>query len=151
MRSVSKISSSTFYIRRHPGHRCVYFMRIILFYILVWCFIYFCRFASTRFWLVHVTEKSLYWIFRFWKICDPVILQSTSEARIWFSTVTSNTFIFRVVWIKGWTKFLIYLSFYLLLKIFQLGAILHNDWILSEKICSLCSSYRIIQILVINF
>ena len=36
----------------------------------------------------------------FRKICDEMILRSTSEARIWFLTVTLITLIIRVAWIN---------------------------------------------------
>ena len=40
--------------------------------------------------------------FCFQKICDKMILLSTSEYCIWFPNVTVSTLIIRVAWIEGW-------------------------------------------------
>ena len=92
--AVSKIVSRTFYTGRNMCHRRVYLMWLVCFCTLVRLFIYSFWFVRLRFRIFCVPLNFHLMNFRFWKICDPVILQSTSEASIWFSTVTSNTFIF---------------------------------------------------------
>ena len=112
----SKISSRTFYVGRNTCHRRVYFLWLILFDILVRLLLYFLWCARTSFCVFRVPDNSLLWIFQSRKICDPVILRSTSEARICISIVTFSTFIFEIARIQRWTVFIIALYFYLLFE-----------------------------------
>ena len=92
-----------------------------------------------------------FWIFRFWTICDPVILLPTPESHIWISIVTFSKFIFGVTRIEIWTEFLISLYFSLLLKtIFSWVWYSTMTAIWVRKIFSFYSSYWIILIQVIN-
>ena len=137
----------------HSWHRRIYFMRLIVFCIIFQFFIYFCWYICTSFWLVYVPVNSLFWIFWLWTFCDPVILWSTSEARIWLSIVTFSTFILKVawiVWIEKWIKFLIDLPISMV-RFFPSWLLLSKmtaHWVI--KVCSIYSSYWIIQIRVIS-
>ena len=96
---ISKISSRTFYIGRYTCYILVYFMCLVSFCTSFQFFIYFFRSVCISFCLFHIRVKSLFWVFRFRKIWNPVIFQSTSETHIWISIVTFGMFMFRFVWI----------------------------------------------------
>ena len=125
--------------------RYIYFLRLIFLYYCPMPYLLF-LFLRTSFWVVHVPANSIFWTFIFRTICNPVILEPTPKMRICIYIVTFSTFIFWIPWIKRWTEFLIYLSFYLQLKKFQLvgSSTMTAHWAI--KICGLYSSYLIIQI-----
>ena len=151
MRAIFKISSRTLCIGRHTCHRGVYLLWPVLFCTPVRCWIYFCRYACTRFRIFYVPVRFIFRLFRFWTISDSVILWCTYEARIWFLTVTSSLIILRVPWIEGWPEFIMSIILYLFLK--SLFSCVWYSTITAlwlRKICSFCSSYWIFQILVIN-
>ena len=137
MRAISEISSRIFYVRRHMFHSCIYFLWLVSFFNLVqFCISIFC-----------ITVNSLLRIFRFWKICDPGILWSASEARIWISIVTFSTFILRLYELKGGLNLLFPFPFFFSIK--TLVSLVWSytmtaTWV--NKVCSFCSSYLIIQI-----
>ena len=66
--------------------------------------------CTHKFHLFLVPVNFLFWTCLFQNICDPVILQTTSEACICLSVVTFSAFIFGVAWIERWTEFLISIS-----------------------------------------
>ena len=66
-----------------------------------------------------------FWSIRFWKIYDEIILQSTSEALIWFQIVVFITLIIRVAWMNGWFR----ISCFLLM---QLKVFLR--WVISSTV-----------------
>ena len=116
LQAISRISSRNFYVGRHTLHIRVHILWLVLFCTMVQLFIYFCWSVRTSFRLFRVSIISRFQIFQFWKICNPVILWSTSEANIWLSIVTFSTFIFRVAWVEIWIEFLIELSLSLYLQ-----------------------------------
>ena len=110
-----------------------------------WRIIYFRLSIHTIFKLFGIPVNFLIWSVRFLKVCNEIILQSTSEVCIRSLTITLITLIIKVAWIEGW--FLIALLFSLFLKEF-LG------WVwtftvtahLLSKIFSLTIYYWIAQI-----
>ena len=96
LRAISKIFFMIFCIGRHTWHRCIYLMWLDILCSLVRRFIYFHLYVCTSFRLFCVPVNFLLWIFWFWGICDPVILQSTYEAHIWLPAIMFSTIIFRV-------------------------------------------------------
>ena len=150
MRAVSIIYFRTFCIGIHTCIRDVYILWLAFVYTVLWRLIYFCQCVCTGFRIFRVPVKFLIQIIRFRTIFDEIILQSTSEARIWFPTITFITLIIGVAWIKGW--FLMAFSLYLLLKVFLSWAWtskVTEPWL--SKIFSLIIFYRIFQIQTINF
>ena len=81
-------------------------------------FYLFCWSIRTRFRPFCVPVKFIFRIFQFRTIIDEVILRSTSGVRIWRTTFTFSTLIFRVVWIKWWTEFLVALILSMFIKSF---------------------------------
>ena len=139
------------YVWRHTGHRSVYFLSLVFLY---YCPIVYPLFSilPTSFWVVRVLGNSIFRVFQFRKICDSVILRSTSEARIWLSIVEFRMFVFGVAGIEIWTKFIITLYFYLLPEtIFSSAWFYTITALLVRNICSLCSSFQIFHIQVIIF
>ena len=126
MWDVSKISSRTFFIRRYMFHRRVYLLWLVLICTVVQRIIYFNWSVRTSFRLLYVPVNFIFWIFWFRAICDKVILRSTSEACIWFPTVTFSMHIIIVLWIGIW--FLFALILYMLLKVFSVGCD-HPQWL----------------------
>ena len=148
---ISKISSRTLYVVINKFHRRVYFILIVSFYMLVQFFIYFCKSICASFFPFCVPVDSLFRIFWFRKIWNPLLLWSTSEASILRSIVRFSMLIFRVTWIETWIGFLLSLFLSLLLKIIFSWVwyyTITEPWV--TKFCSFCISYRIIQIQVIN-
>ena len=127
LRAISKISSRTFCIGRNMFHICILFLWLVLFCTVFICVICFHRYVHISYRLLRVPVNYIFRIFRSWKICNPVILRSTSEAHILSPTLPFSTLIFKFVWIEVWTKFIMFLILYLFLNYFQLGVILNND------------------------
>ena len=140
LRAVSIISSRNCCIVRHTCHRHVYILWLDLIYTVFRRLIYFCLSMRTSFSIFHVPVNFLTHSVQLWTICDEIILQSTSKARIWFPTVTFIALIIWVAWIKGW--FLIYFFLSLLLKSFLSWVLISTvtaPWL--RKNCSLVISY----------
>ena len=120
----------TFYIGIHMCHRRVYLLLLTFLYTVFRCLIYFVQYVCTSSRIFRVPVKFLIRSVRFWKFCNEEILWSTSEASIWFLTVTLITLIIRVALIKWW--FLIGFFFCCSLKNFSVGSEspqwLHLDW-----------------------
>ena len=117
MLDVSKISSRGFCIGKYTYHRHVYLLYIAFIFTVFQRLIYFCQSVCTSFRLFCIPVDFFIRSVRFGKICDEIILRSTSEASIWFLTVMFiTTLIIRVAWIEGW--FLISLILSPLLKSF---------------------------------
>ena len=102
MQAVSIIPSRSLYIGRHMCHKHLYVLWIAFICTVLLSLIYFRQSACTISMVFRVSVNFLIRSVRFRKICNQMILQSTSEAHIWFPTITFITFIIRVVWIKGW-------------------------------------------------
>ena len=145
-----EISSRYFCIGIHTCHRHVYLLWLALICTVVWFLIYFCRSVRMTFRLFHIPVNFLFRGVWFQKICNEVILQSISEACIWFLTVTFRTLIVRVVLNEG--LFLIVLISSLLFKTFFFlvwSSTLTAPWL--RKLLSFCVYYLIVQIQLINF
>ena len=148
MRAVSKISFRNFCIGRYTYHRRVYLMWLNLICTVFWNLIYFRRSVHTGFKAFRVPVNSLIRSVQFCTICNEMIFQSTSEARILFSTVKFSAIIIIVLWIEG--LFLISVIFSLLFKSFL-------SWVWTSKLTSpwfrkeisLCISYLVVIIQVI--
>ena len=135
MQVISKISSRDFYVQRHTYHRHINFLWLVLFYIFFRLLIYFCCFVYQSVWVfrVLVPVNSLSQSFWFRTICNPVSLQSKSEARIWISIVTFITFIFGVAQIERFTEFVYcHFSLFVAYNNSHLDVILHNYCTLSD-------------------
>ena len=97
------------------------------------------------------SSETLPWIFQLQTIWNPVMLLSTSEARILILIVKFSTFIFSVAWIERWIGFIFALSFSILPKtLFSLvwSSTITAPWV--RKVCYFCSSYWNIKIQIIN-
>ena len=99
LQAISKIFSRTFCIGRHTCHRYVYILWLVLIYTVVQCLIYSCWSVRTSFRIFRVPVNLISWSVQFQKICDELILRSTSEACIWFQTITLSVIFIRVAWI----------------------------------------------------
>ena len=114
-----------------------------------WSFIYFLWSVRTNFRICRVPVNFLIQSVRFWNICDEMILQYTSEARIWILAILFITLIIRVASIEEWFHIALLLS--LLRKVF-LGWVWTSTvtatWL--RKLLSLVISYWIINIEMIN-
>ena len=143
------MSSGYFCIGRHMCHICVYLMLLVFICTVFWRLIYFYQSLYTSFRNTRVPVNFLIQSVRFRKICNEMILRSTSEARIWFPTLTLSMFIIRVKWIEVW--FIMSLILFMFLK-----AVSSCVWTSSvtapwlSKNFSLNMSYRIVQIKIIN-
>ena len=149
MQVVSIIISRYFYIIRHVFHRRVYIMCLNFVCTVFQCLVYFLWSVRTSFRLFCVPLNFIIQSVRFQTICNEMILQYTSEVRIWFPAVTFITLIIRLVWIVGW--FLIDLFLSMFLKTFLSWVwnyTVTSPWL--SKTCSLVISYWIVQIQTIN-
>ena len=116
LQAVSIIYSRTFYIGKHMNHRRVYLWLLDFVCTFFRCLIYFLQSVCISFRLFRVPVNFIFWSVRFRKSFNEMILWSTSEARIWFLTITLITLIVRFPCIKGW--FLIAFLLFLFSKAF---------------------------------
>ena len=113
---LSPVFFVNFHIGRLTYNRRVYLLWLSFICTIFWLLIHFIWYVCTSFKIFRVPVNFLIWCVRFRKICNEMILWSTSEAHIWFLTVAFITLTIILVWIKSW--FLIALYLLLLLKSF---------------------------------
>ena len=116
MRYIFIISSRTLCIGRNTFHRQVNLLWFVFICADFRCVIYFLWSIHTSFSILRIPENFLICSVRFREICNEMILLSTSEAHIWFPTITFITIIIIVSRIGGW--FIIAFFLFLFLKKF---------------------------------
>ena len=148
LRDISNIASRTLWIGIHTWHRRVYLLWFVLICTVFQRLIYFCQCVRTSFRLFCVPVNFIFRSVLFKKICDEMILQSTSESSIWVLTIVFSTLFIIFQLMEGW--FLIALLLYLL--IYRLSWMWNSTattpWL--SKNISFYISYLIFQIQVIN-
>ena len=108
-----QISSRYFRIGIHTWHRCLHLLWLSLFCTVFWRLINFHRSIRTSFRIFHVPLKFLIQSIQFRKICDEMILRSTSETIIWFPNVAFVTLVIVVSFIGGYLLIALILSIFL--------------------------------------